>query len=213
MSTLGAQFAGRSLFGHTRSALLAMLFGHADQSFYVRQLVRAVGAGHGALQRELKHLTEMGLVLRRTQGNQVLYQANSQSPIFSEVKSLITKTVGIHDVIRSALVSLGSEIQIAFVYGSVARQKERADSDVDLMVLGNASFSDVVSALGPAQTALGREINPTLFPVSEFRSKLAAGNHFLRSVMKEKRLFVLGTDNELAKMASKQLAGSVQNNP
>jgi len=213
MSTPGAQFAGRSLFGHTRSALLAMLYGHADQSFYVRQLVRAVGAGHGALQRELKHLTEMGLVLRRTQGNQVLYQANSQSPIFSEVKSLITKTVGIHDVIRSALVSLGSEIQIAFVYGSVARQKERADSDVDLMVLGNASFSDVVSALGPAQTALGREINPTLFPVSEFRSKLAAGNHFLRSVMKEKRLFVLGTDNELAKMASKQLAGSVQNNP
>ena len=213
MSTLGAQFAGRSLFGRTRSALLAMLYGHADQSFYVRQLVRAVGAGHGALQRELKHLTEMGLVLRRTQGNQVLYQANSQSPIFSEVKSLITKTVGIHDVIRSALVSLGSEIQIAFVYGSVARQKERADRDVDLMVLGNASFSDVVSALGPAQTALGREINPTLFPVSEFRSKLAAGNHFLRSVMKEKRLFVLGTDNELAKMASKQLAGSVQNNP
>jgi uncharacterized protein len=213
MSTMDAQFAGRSLFGHTRSVLLAMLYGHADQSFYVRQLVRAVGAGHGALQRELKHLTEMGLVLRRTQGNQVLYQANSQSPIFSEVKSLITKTVGIHDVIRSALVSLGSEIQIAFVYGSVARQKERADSDVDLMVLGNASFSDVVSALGPAQTALGRGINPTLFPVSEFRSKLAAENHFLRSVMKEKRLFVLGTDNELAKLASKQLAGSVHNNP
>ena len=213
MSTADDQVAGRSLFGHTRSALLAMLYGHADQSFYVRQLVRAVGAGHGAVQRELKHLTEMGLILRRTQGNQVLYQANSQSPIFSEVKSLITKTVGIHDVIRSALVSLGSEIQIAFVYGSVARQKERADSDVDLMVLGNASFSDVVSALGPAQTALGREIHPTLFPVSEFRSKLAAGNHFLRSVMKEKRLFVLGTDNELAKMASKQLAGSVQNNP
>jgi len=188
-----------------------LLYGHADQSFYVRQLVRAVGAGHGALQRELKYLTEMGLVLRRTQGNQVLYQANSQSPIFSEIKGLITKTVGIHDVIRSALVSLGPEIQIAFVYGSVARQKERANSDVDLMVLGDASFSEVVSALGPAQKALGREINPTLFPVSEFRSKLAAGNHFLRSVMKEKRLFVLGTENELTKLASKQLAGSAHN--
>ena len=213
MSTSETQFAGRSLFGHTRSALLAMLYGHADQSFYVRQLVRAVGAGHGALQRELKCLTEMGLVLRRAQGNQVLYQANSQSPIFSEVKSLITKTVGIHDVIRSALVSLGSEIQIAFVYGSVARQKERADSDVDLMVLGNASFSDVVSALGPAQKALGREINPTVFGVDEFRSKLAAGNHFLSSVMKEKRLFVLGTENELAKLAAKQLAGSAHNKP
>jgi len=213
MSTTHAQFAGRSLFGHTRSALLALLYGHADQSFYVRQLVRAVGAGHGALQRELKYLTEMGLVLRRTQGNQVLYQANSQSPIFSEIKGLITKTVGIHDVIRSALASLGPEIQIAFVYGSVARQKERANSDVDLMILGDASFSEVVSALGPAQKALGREINPTVFPASEFRSKLAARNHFLRSVMKEKRLFVLGTENDLTKLASKQLAGSAHNKP
>jgi uncharacterized protein len=204
-------FVGRSLFGRTRSALLAMLYGHQDQQFYLRQLVRAVGAGHGALQREVKHLTDMGLIVRRVQGNQVLYQANAHSPIFSEIKSLITKTVGIHDVIRSALASLGSKIRVAFVYGSVARQNERANSDVDLMVLGNLPFSEVVSALGPAQRVLGREINPTVFPVSEFRSKLAAGNHFLRSVMKEKRLFVLGTENELAKLASKQLAGSAHN--
>ena len=81
--------------------------------------------------------------------------------------------------------------------------RERASSDVDLMVVGNAPFSDVVSALGPAQKALGREINPTVFPVSEFRSKLAAGNHFLRSVMKEKRLIVLGNENELAELVSK----------
>ena len=205
------RFVDRSLFGRTRSVLLAMLYGHQDQQFYLRQLVRAVGAGHGALQREVKHLTDLGLIVRRVQGNQVLYQANAQSPIFSEIKSLITKTVGIHDVIRSALASLGSKIRVAFVYGSVARQNERANSDVDLMVLGNVPFSEVVSALGPAQRMLGREINPTVFPVSEFRSKLAAGNHFLRSVMKEKRLFVLGTENELAKLASKQLAGSAHN--
>jgi len=209
----GRLVADRGLFGHTRSAVLAMLYGHVERSFYLRQLVRAIGAGHGALQRELKHLTDMGLVVRRAQGNQVLYQANSQSPIFSEIKSLITKTIGIHDVIRSALVTLGMDIQIVFVYGSVARHKESAGSDVDLMVLGNASFSDVVSALGTAQRTLGREINPTVFPVNEFRSKLAAGNHFLRSVMKEKKLFVLGTENELAKLASKQLAGSAHNNP
>jgi predicted nucleotidyltransferase len=202
-SSLGSQVGGPNLFGRTRSALLAMLYGHADQSFYLRQLVRAVGTGHGALQRELKHLTDMGLVVRRAQGNQVLYQANSQSPIFLEVKGLITKSVGTHDAIRSALASLGSEIQIAFVYGSVARQKEQANSDVDLMILGNASFSEVVSALGPAQRMLAREINPTVFPVSEFRSKLAGGNHFLRSVMREKKLFVLGTHDELARLASK----------
>jgi uncharacterized protein len=154
MSTEGHyEVESRGLFGQTRSALLAMLYGHADQSFYLRQLVRAVGAGHGALQRELKHLTEMGLIVRTVQGNQVLYRANSLSPIFAEIKSLISKTVGIHDVLRSALASLGAEIQIAFVYGSVARQKERADSDVDLMVLGDAPFSDVVSAESGSESA------------------------------------------------------------
>jgi len=206
-----ATFAKPGLFGRTRAAVLAVLYGHADQSFYLRQIVRAVGAGHGSVQRELQRLTDLGLVLRTTQGNQVLYRANSQSPIFSEIKGLITKTVGIHDVIRSSLASLAPEIQVAFVYGSVARQQERADSDVDLMVLGNAPFGKVVSALGTAQKALGREINPTVFAVDEFRSKLASGNHFLRSVIKEKKLFVLGTENELAKLASKQLAGSARN--
>jgi predicted nucleotidyltransferase len=201
MGAVSRKSAPRSLFGHTRSVLLAVLYGHADQSFYLRQLVRTAGAGHGAIQRELKHLTDLGLIARRVQGNQVLYQANPQSPIFSEIKSLITKTVGIHDAIRSALAALGPKIQIAFVYGSVARHSERANSDVDLMVLGNASFSDIVSVLGTAQRVLGREVNPTVFPMSEFRSKLAAGNHFLRSVMKEKKLFVLGTENELKKLA------------
>jgi len=192
-----------SLFGRTRSALLALLYGHADESFYLRQLIREVGAGHGALQRELKHLTDMGLIVRRAQGNQVLFRANVHSPIFAEIKSLVTKTVGVHHAIRSALASLRPAVKIAFVYGSVARNQERAESDVDLMVLGNASFGEVVSALAPAQKVLGREINPTLFPTSEFRTKLAAGNHFLRSVMKEKKLFVVGTEDELAKLAAK----------
>ena len=200
---MGTSAKTHSLFGRTRSALLSVLYGRTDQSFYLRQLVRAVGSGHGAVQRELKHLTGMGLIVRAVQGNQVLYRANPQSPIFPEIKSLIAKTVGVHDAIRSALARLRAKLEIAFVYGSVARQEERADSDVDLMVLGSASFSEVVSALAPAQKALGREINPNVFPVSEFRAKLAARNHFLRSVMKEKKLFVLGSEDELAKLAAK----------
>jgi predicted nucleotidyltransferase len=192
-----------ALFGRTRSALLALLFGHTDESFYLRQLIRAVGAGHGALQREIKQLTDMGLIVRRVQGNQVLYRANKQSPIFPEIKRLITKTVGVHDAIRSALATLEPEIKAAFVYGSIATHREHADSDVDLMVIGKASFSDVVTALGPAQKTLRREINPTVFPISEFRSKLAAKNHFLRSVMAGKKVFVLGSEDEFAKLVAK----------
>lgn len=192
-----------SLFGQTRGALLALLYGHADQSFYVRQLVREIGAGHGAIQRELKQLVKLGLLQRRAQGNQVLYQANPESPIFPEIRSLIAKTAGVHDAIHSALEGLLAGIRVAFIYGSVARQTERANSDIDLMVLGNVAFSEVVAALSPAQTLLNREINPTVFSVSEFGSKLKSGNHFLRAVMAAKKIVVVGTEHELAKLASK----------
>jgi uncharacterized protein len=202
MSTIAVRSSPPTLFGQTRGALLALLYTHVDQSFYVRQLVREIGAGHGALQRELKHLTDLGLLAQRRQGNQVLYQANSESPIFPEVRSLIAKTAGMHDPIRSALAPLGSKIRIAFVYGSAARQEERANSDVDLMILGNVAFDRVVTALGPTQKKLSREINPAVFSVSEFQSKLKSGNHFLRNVIKEKKLFVLGTEHDLAKLAS-----------
>jgi predicted nucleotidyltransferase len=183
--------------------LLGRLYSRAEESFYLRQLAREIGGGHGALQRELQHLTDMGLVVRSAQGNQVLYRANSRGPIFSELKSLIAKTVGIREVLASGLTTLESKIRIAFVYGSVARQQERANSDIDLLVVGSASFGEVVSALGRAQRELGREINPTVFPVSEFRSKMAAGNHFLRTMISEKKIFVIGTQNELAKLVAK----------
>jgi predicted nucleotidyltransferase len=193
----------RSLFGQTRSALLAMLYGRTNEAFYLRQLARAIRSGHGAVQRELAQLTEMGLVVRSTQGNQVLYRANTRGPVFTEIKSLIAKTVGVHDTLRVALAKLGSKVEIAFVYGSVARHEEQPNSDVDVLILGDASFSGVVEALSPAQRKLGREVNPTVFSMAEFRSKVAAGNHFLKKVLSEKKIFVIGTQDELAKLAAK----------
>lgn len=132
-----------------------------------------------------------------------MYQANSQSPVFSEMRGLIAKTVGVSNSIRSALAILGTKVEVAFIYGSVARQREQAHSDVDLMVLGEATFGEVVSALAPAQKTIRREINTAVFPVAEFRSKLKAGNHFLKSIMTGKNLFVIGTRNDLAKLATK----------
>ncbi len=200
----------RGLFGHTRSALLATLYGHSEEWFHLRQLARLAGAGYGAVQRELKSLTEMGLVLRRSHGNQVLYCANHESPIFAEIRSLVAKTVGIHNILHSALTRFGSQIKIAFVYGSVARQQERPGSDVDLMILGEVDFGDLIGALGEAQQLAGREINPTVFPLPEFRSKLAKRNHFLETVMKDKKLFIVGNEHELGELAARQLAGTTR---
>jgi predicted nucleotidyltransferase len=145
----------------------------------------------------------MGLIIRTPQGNQVLYRANPQSPVFTEIKSLIAKTVGVHDALRFALRSLTDQIQFAFVYGSVASQTEKADSDIDLMVLGHVSFHDVVAVLSSAQRIVNREINPTVFSIPEFQSKYASGNHFLRSIMKGPKLFVIGSEHDLTKLVAK----------
>lgn len=194
------------MFGRTRGAILALLYGRADQTFYTRQIAREVAASVGAVQRELKNLTKVGLVIRTALGSQVFYQANRDAPIFSEMHSLVNKTVGIFSMLRSALHPLSTQVAVAFVYGSVARQAETAQSDIDLMVVGKASIDDVISHLASVEKNTGRPINPTVYSVSEFKAKIADGNHFLRAVLKDPKVFLLGDEDELGKVGGVRLA-------
>jgi hypothetical protein len=168
MSTISLQPGGTGLFGRTRSSLLALLYGHTDESFHLRQLVRTIGGGHGALQRELSHLTDLGLIVRSARGNQVLYQANSQSPVFSEMRGLIAKTVGVSNSIRSALAILGTKVEVAFIYGSVARQREQAHSDVDLMVLGEATLAKSCQHWRRRRRQSAARLTPRCFRLQNF---------------------------------------------
>jgi predicted nucleotidyltransferase len=194
------------MFGRTRGAILALLYGRADQTFYTRQIAREVAASVGAVQRELKNLTKVGLVIRTALGSQVFYQANRDAPIFSEMHSLVNKTVGIFSMLRSALRPLSTQVAVAFVYGSVARQAETAQSDIDLMVVGKASIDDVISHLASVEKNTGRPINPTVYSASEFKAKIADGNHFLRAVLKDPKVFLLGDEDELGKVGGVRLA-------
>ncbi len=191
---------GEVLFGVARRRVLALLFGHADEAYHLRQVVRETGLSAGGVHRELGQLAEAGIVTRRQQGRQVYFQANAASPIFAELKSLIVKTAGVADVLREALAPLAASISVAFVYGSVARGEERRASDVDLLVVGDASFAAVTQALAPAQRRLGREVNPTVYEPGEFRQKLAAGHHFLRSVTAREKLFLFGNEHDLRRL-------------
>jgi predicted nucleotidyltransferase len=195
-----------TLFGKTRRAVLSLLYGHADDAFYLRQIARAAGAGLGAVQRELKQLSDAGIIQRIVRGRQVYYQANPRCPVFEELKKLVVKTVGMGAVLQAALAPLADRIKVAFIYGSVARNSEGWDSDVDVMVVGKVTFAEIVSSLSEAQKTIGREINPTVYPPAEFRSKLAAGHHFLNTVLKEPTLFLIGDKGELARLAKKPLA-------
>jgi len=188
------------LFGETRRAILALLYGHSDEQFYLRELVRRSETALGAAQRELSLLTAAGLIQRVRRGNQVYYHANASNPIFAELKSILTKTVGVRDAIKQALEPLLVRVKVAFVYGSVAKGKETASSDIDLMVIGDLEFGEVVSCLTDVENKLGREINPTVYPPEEYKMKLRAKNHFLTSTLSDKKLFVIGDEDELRRL-------------
>jgi predicted nucleotidyltransferase len=200
--TLSRPDTSGALFGKARQAVLRLLFSHPDESFYVREIVRASAAGQGAVQRELDSLRRAGVVQRTVRGNQVFYQANPDSPIFRELKSLILKTTGGAEVLRRALSPLAGRIRVAFMYGSMARGEQRRGSDVDLFVVGDVSFADLVEALAPAQRKLAREINPVVYPISEFREKLSQKHHFITSVLRNPKLFLMGDERELAGLGS-----------
>ena len=202
-----------ALFGQTRRAVLALLYSHPGQSYYLRQLVRSAGLGLGAAQREVKRLNDAGIIRRTVSGHQVFYQANPGCPIFEELKGLMVKTTGIADVLRAALAPLAARIRVAFIYGSVAKLTQRSGSDVDIMVVGESTFGDVVTALGSAQETLAREINPTIYSPTEFRSKLKARHHFLTAVVGGEKLFLIGDAHELARLGAKRLGKPAQKHP
>jgi predicted nucleotidyltransferase len=171
----------------------------------LRQLVRSAGLGLGAAQREVKRLSDAGIIRRTVSGHQVFYQADPDCPIFSELKGLMVKTTAVADVLRAALAPLAAEIRLAFIYGSVAKLAQRNRSDVDVMVVGESAFGEVVSAVGAAQDTLAREINPTVYSPAEFRSKLKAGHHFLTAVLEGEKVFLIGDEHELARLGAKRL--------
>ena len=194
------------LFGRTRSSVLSLLDGRVDQSFYTRQIAREAGASVGAVQRELGNLAKAGLIVRSSLGNQVFYRANRESPIFPEMRSLVNKTVGVFEILRTAIGEISNRIAVAFIYGSVARGEETATSDLDLMVIGAATIDEVLSGLSDVEKTIGRPVNPTVYSVAEFRSKVAKGNHFLNAVLKGKKVFLLGDEHELGKVGRVRLA-------
>jgi predicted nucleotidyltransferase len=199
------------LFGRTRRRLLGWLFTHPDESFYVRELVRITGVAQGAISGDLEKMATAGILRRAARGNQVFYQAAATCSIFGELKSIFLKTAGLADEIRRALEPLGSQVRVALIHGSAATGTLRASSDVDLVVIGDASFGEVVAALAPVQALLGREINPVVYSAGEFRSKLRSRHHFVTTVVREPHLFVVGQSSELKRLVSKRLAPSPPN--
>jgi predicted nucleotidyltransferase len=195
------------LFGAYRQRVLSLLLLNPDTDYHVRELARLTETNAGTLHKELARLAAAGLLLRKAQGNQVRYQANRDSPVFPELAGLFRKTTGLVSVIADALQPL--KPRLALIFGSIARGEETAASDIDLLLIGDFGFADAVKAMYPLQTRLQREISPVVYNPVEFKSKIESGDRFVREVLAKPKLFVVGTADDLGKLAGDTPAAAV----
>lgn len=192
------------LFPGYRRRVLSLLLLHPEEALHGREVARRTGLAAGTITRELQRLAEAGFLESERRGNQVLYRANRALPIFEELASILRKTTGAAEVLAEALSTLGGSVAVAFVYGSMARGRETAGSDVDVMVIGEASFREVSLALQPAQASIGREINPKVFRTREWRERVSGRDPFVADVLGKPKIFVVGSEDELEKLGGNE---------
>ena len=183
------------LFGTYRKRVLSQLLLHPDADYHVRELARLTGTVAGTLHKELARLANAGLLLRKVQGNQVRYQANQQCPVFPELAGLLRKTTGAAEILTTALMPLKPDV--ALIFGSMANGSETAGSDVDVLVITNAGFADVVRATHPSQAELSREVNPVVYSAAEFKRRIESQDPFTAELLAKPKIFLIGTQDDL----------------
>ena len=188
-----------ALFTRTRQRLLALLFGQPSRSFFATELIRLTGSGSGAVQRELERLSSSGLVNVSLVGKRKHYQANPESPVFEELRSLVFKTVAVRQPVQEALEPLADRISLALIYGSVAKGTDTAFSDIDLLIVAdNLTLEELYSALIPVEEDLGRRIHPTLYTSREFADRRAADSGFVTRVLGREHLVLMEREDAAA---------------
>ncbi len=187
------------LFPAVRQEVLAATLMRPNRWWYLSDLAAQLKRTPSSLQREVARLAATGILETRQEANRTYYRANPDCPLLPELTGLIAKTVGVADVLRRALATVARRIDWACIYGSLARGEEIAESDVDLLVIGDVKLAELARPLKAAEKTLGRPVNPSIFPRREFAAKLQAGQHFVRSVVSAEKLFLLGDPREFAK--------------
>jgi predicted nucleotidyltransferase len=187
-----------ALFSKVQQRVLALIFGHPERSFYTSEIVRGVRSGVGAVERELSRLQRSGLVTVERIGNQKHYRANREAPIFEELRGLVVKTVGLAEPIRKSFQPYAGAIKTAFVYGSVAKGTDTAQSDIDLMVIGDElNYSDLYTAAQSAEDELRRKVNPLFLSFKDWQRKALDGGSVVSKISSSPKIFIIGSEKDL----------------
>ena len=187
-----------------RAEIFRLLFGINDKALYMRDIERRSGFAIGTIQGELKKLLNLAMVFKEIDGNRTYYSANKNHPLYEDIHNLVLKTTGLVDVLKNALDT--KKIKLAFVFGSFARGEENAESDIDLMVIGNLGLRDVTRLLSGIEGKILRDINPHVYSENEFIKKNKEQDHFVSQLIAGSKIFIIGSEDELKKMVGKRMA-------
>lgn len=190
-----------ALFSKTKQAILSKLLINHKKWWYHRNLAKNLSTSPSSLQRDLALFCKIGILLKKSDGNRVYYKANPDLPIFKELQSVMIKTSGLRDHVFNILIGYKKKIFAAFIYGSVARGEEVATSDIDLMIIGDVLLEDLVKKIRKVEKQIDREINPTLYSLSEFQEKVKSQNYFIVEVLKNKKIMLMGNIDEFEKVS------------
>jgi predicted nucleotidyltransferase len=189
---------GNVLFTKTQQKVLGLLYARPDESFYFNQIVRLSKMGKGTIKRELERMEASGLLSVERIGNQNHFSANKDCPIYPELLGIVRKTFAIADVIKAALKPLDDQIELVFIYGSIAKAEDTAKSDIDLLVVAEGlAYSELIESLFDAESSLGRPINPTIYDIDEIRKKISQDNAFVTRVMDQPKIWIKGDENDI----------------
>jgi DNA-binding transcriptional ArsR family regulator len=188
------------LSSKVRAEIFRLLFGLYEKELHVREIERQTGLSIGTVRQELQKLVGIELIISRRDGNRLYYRANNEHPLYPEIRNLVLKTSGLVEVLKRALDKEG--VMVAFVFGSIAQNEQTAKSDLDLMVIGEVNLRILTSWLAGVSEEIGREINPHVMSVAEFKKRKESGEHFLGHVLESPKLFIIGNEGELEKMGS-----------
>ena len=186
------------LSSRTRAEIFRLLFGAIEEELYVREIQRRSGLNDRTIRQELSKLVRLDLVKGRKDSNRVYYKANKANPLYPEIRKLVLKTIGLADILRAALKD--ARIQTAFIFGSISEGKETADSDVDLLIIGDLGLRTISDLLSGTSEKIGREVNPHVMNINEFRNRVEADDHFISSMMGSRKIFIVGEENDLKTM-------------
>lgn len=190
-----------ALFTNTQQKVLGILYGQTHKSFYLKEILRLSGMGVSSVKSVLASLLEAGIITKTNIGNQHHYQANAQCPIFEELLGIVKKTVGLADIIHAATSTLENTIELAFIFGSIASNKEHVESDIDLLVISDdLAYADLMSALHEAELFLGRPINPSIYSREQFIHKLEEKNSFVTRIWDQPKLWIKGSMDALGRI-------------